>query len=147
MTNENPSSLPCDYSWRTFDVTNFEECKEIAEFLKYNYVENQKNEYRFNYTAEFIFWYLNSLKSKAIGVMHNNILVGFISARYIKLSLNKLLENLGEVNFLCIKKDTRNNKLCPILIQEITRFSNLDGIFEGIFTSESKYFNLLSSVK
>lgn len=142
-----PLTLPDNYIWRIFNVTNFEECKEIADFLKYNYVEDNKNQYRFNYTADFIFWYLNSLKSKAIGIINNNSLVGFISSRYIKVSLNKNIEDLVEIDFLCIKKNTRNNKLCPILIQEITRFSHLDGVFEAIFTSENKYFNLLSSVK
>ncbi len=140
-------SLPDGYTWRTFDATNLEECKEIAEFLKYNYVEDSKNQYRFNYTSDFIFWYLNCLKSKAIGIIHNDILVGFISSRYISVSLNKNVEKLVEINFLCIRKNTRNNKLCPTLIQEITRLSNLDGVFEAIFTSENKYYNLLSSVK
>jgi glycylpeptide N-tetradecanoyltransferase len=139
--------LPNDYIWRFFDVTNFEECKEIADFLKYNYVEDNKNQYRFNYTGNFIFWYLNSLKSKAIGIMNNDVLIGFISSRYIKISLNKNIEDLVEIDFLCIKKNTRNNKLCPILIQEITRLSNLDGVFEAIFTSENRYYNQLSRVK
>lgn len=147
MIHINPLPLPDGYIWRTFNVNDYEECKEISYFLKHNYVEDNKNQYRFNYTSEFIYWYLNSLKSKAIGIIHKDILIGIITSRYIKLSLNKRIEDLVEIDFLCIKKDTRNNKLCPLLIQEITRLSNLDGVFEAIFTSESKYFNLLSSVK
>ncbi len=135
-----------NYFWRTFDVKSKEECKEIADFLKYNYVEDSNNKYRLNYTEDFIYWYLNCLKSKAIGITHNDILVGIITSRYIKVSLNKEVENLVEIDFLCIKKNTRNNKLCPILIQEITRLSNVDGVFEAIFTSENKYYNLLSTV-
>ncbi len=147
MTATEYLSLPDDYTWRIFDVTNFEECKEISEFLKYNYVENKKNEYRFNYTTEFIFWYLNCLKSIAIGIMHNNILVGFISARYIKVSINKQLEDQVEINFLCVKKNERNNRLCVFLIQQMKILNMTDGIFQGIFTSENKYYYLLSSVK
>ncbi len=146
--SQTPLKLPEGYSWRIFDTLKLEECKEIADFLKLNYIEDNKNNYRLNYTEDFIYWYLNCIKSKAIGVIttDDNMLVGCITSRYIKVSLNKNIEDLVEIDFLCIKKNTRNNKLCPILIQEITRFSNLDGVFEAIFTSENKYYNLLSGV-
>ncbi len=143
----NTITCPDNYIYKIFDVTNIEECKEIAEFLKYNYVEDNRNKYRFNYTTEFIHWYLNCLKSKALGITHNNILVGFISSRYIKVSLNKKIEDLIEVDFLCIKKNERNNKLCRILLNELIKISNEDNVYDAIFTSESNYNNLLSSVK
>lgn len=40
-----------------------------------------------------------------------------------------------EINFLCVHKKLRTKRLAPVLIREITRRVNLDGIFQATFTA------------
>lgn len=40
----------------------------------------------------------------------------------------------SEVNFLCIHKKLRGKRLAPVLIKEITRRINLEGIWQAIYT-------------
>ncbi len=42
-----------------------------------------------------------------------------------------------EINFLCIHKKLRTKRLAPVLIQEITRRVNLEGIFQAVYTAGS----------
>ena len=60
-----------------------------------------------------------------------------------------------DINFLCLKKDYRKTNLCPLLIKEITRLSNLEGIFQAIYTgprnihkpfSEANYYHRLINI-
>jgi hypothetical protein len=142
-------SLPVDFTWKKYDETNLEDCKEIYEFLKYNYIENASNKYRLTYSLEFIHWYLNCLKSFSIGIVHKNEVVGIITSRYITMHTNKNVEdeNFVEIDFLCVKKEFRQNKLALFLIKEITRISNTNNVFYAIFTGQEKYYNVLSDVK
>lgn len=141
-------NLPVGYQWTTYDVSNIDNCKIISNLLSNNYLEDDKHKFRHNYSPEFIQWYLTSFKSINIGIIEeiSNELIGFISGRFINLMLNNIIEKIGEVNFLCINKNNRNNKLCPLLIQKITKEFNNSGVFEAIYTSEFKYPYLLSEV-
>lgn len=40
-----------------------------------------------------------------------------------------------EVNFLCVHKKLRSKRLAPVLIKEITRRVNLNGIFQALYTA------------
>jgi glycylpeptide N-tetradecanoyltransferase len=40
----------------------------------------------------------------------------------------------SEVNFLCVHKKLRGKRLAPVLIKEITRVINLEGIWQAIYT-------------
>jgi glycylpeptide N-tetradecanoyltransferase len=61
-------------------------------------------------------------------------LVAYISAipAHLRVRKNKILTS--EVNFLCVHKKLRGKRLAPVLIKEITRISNLDGIWQGVHT-------------
>lgn len=41
----------------------------------------------------------------------------------------------SEVNFLCIHRKLRSKRLAPVLIKEITRQCNLQGVFQAIYTA------------
>ena len=41
----------------------------------------------------------------------------------------------SEVNFLCVHKKLRSKRLTPVLIKEITRLCNRDGIWQAIYTA------------
>lgn len=40
-----------------------------------------------------------------------------------------------EINFLCVHKKLRSKRVAPVLIREITRRVNLQGIFQATFTA------------
>ena len=42
-----------------------------------------------------------------------------------------------EINFLCVHKKLRSKRLTPVLIKEITRRVNLEGIFQATYTAGS----------
>ena len=73
-------------------------------------------------------------------------MIGFICGRTINIMLNNKQVQSAEINFLCLDKRIRNNKLCPLLINEITKRFNEIGIYEAIYTSEHLYNNILTNV-
>lgn len=62
-------------------------------------------------------------------------LVAFISAVPVRLRVRDKTVMCSEVNFLCIHKKLRGKRLAPVLIKEVTRISNLDGIWQGLYTA------------
>jgi glycylpeptide N-tetradecanoyltransferase len=61
-------------------------------------------------------------------------LVAYISAIPAHISIRGKTILTSEVNFLCVHKKLRGKRLAPVLIKEITRISNLDGIWQGLHT-------------
>jgi glycylpeptide N-tetradecanoyltransferase len=59
----------------------------------------------------------------------------FISAipAHMRMRLNS--QPLVEINFLCIHKKLRSRRLGPVLIREITRRVNCEGIFQASYTA------------
>ena len=43
--------------------------------------------------------------------------------------------NASEVNFLCVHKKLRSKRLAPVLIKEVTRQCNLNGVFQALYTA------------
>ena len=42
---------------------------------------------------------------------------------------------LVEINFLCVHKRLRSKRVAPVLIKEITRRVNFEGIFQAVYTA------------
>jgi len=40
-----------------------------------------------------------------------------------------------EINFLCVHQKCRTSRLAPVLIKEITRRANVNGIFQAVYTA------------
>lgn len=40
-----------------------------------------------------------------------------------------------EINFLCVHKKLRSKRVAPVLIREITRRVNQQGIFQAVYTA------------
>lgn len=62
-------------------------------------------------------------------------LVAFISAIPVHLRVRDKVVLCSEVNFLSIHKKLRGKRLTPVLIKEITRRSNLNEIWQGLYTA------------
>lgn len=61
-------------------------------------------------------------------------LVAYISAIPAHLRVRDKTVLCSEVNFLVVHKKLRGKRLAPVLIKEITRISNLNGIWQGVHT-------------
>lgn len=62
-------------------------------------------------------------------------LVAYISAIPAHVRVRQKTILCSEVNFLVVHKKLRGKRLAPVLIKEITRISNLDGIWQGVHTA------------
>ena len=62
-------------------------------------------------------------------------LVAFIAAVPAKIRVYDKTVQMVEINFLCVHKKLRSKRLAPVLIREITRRVNQNGIFQATFTA------------
>ncbi|KAF2544558.1 hypothetical protein F2Q68_00030193 [Brassica cretica] len=81
---QEPYNLPAAYEWTTCDMKSDYVCSEVYNLLKNNYVEDDENMFRFNYSKEFLSWALRPpgyYQSWHIGVRAkvSKKLVAFIS--------------------------------------------------------------------
>ncbi|XP_041478649.1 glycylpeptide N-tetradecanoyltransferase 2-like [Lytechinus variegatus] len=135
-----PYSLPNGFSWDTLDIHSEAELKELYNLLNENYVEDDDNMFRFDYSAEFLQWALTPpgwLRDWhcTVRVNTNKKLVGFISAVPARIKVNGKIVRMVEINFLCVHKKLRSKRVAPVLIREITRRVHLQGIFQAVYTA------------
>ena len=114
--------------------------KELYVLLTENYVEDDDNMFRFDYSPEFLRWALmppEYLKEWHTGVRitKSSKLVGFISAVPAKIRIIDVNKKMVEINFLCVHKKLRSKRLAPVLIREITRRVNCKGTFQAVYTA------------
>jgi glycylpeptide N-tetradecanoyltransferase len=69
-----------------------------------------------------------------VGIRSGAKLCAFISAIPTDMRVRKNTMASAEVNFLCIHKKLRGKRLAPVLIKEITRRVNLEGVWQAIYT-------------
>jgi glycylpeptide N-tetradecanoyltransferase len=135
-----PFSLPDGFKWEDIDLNNNDELMELYKLLNENYVEDDDNMFRFDYSPGFLKWALQPcgwLKQWHVGVrvIKNNKLVGFISAVPADVKVYEKHVKMVEINYLCVHKKLRAKRVAPVLIKEITRRVNLQGIFQAVYTA------------
>ncbi|CAH3134442.1 unnamed protein product, partial [Porites lobata] len=135
-----PYTLPQGFVWDTLDISNEKVLKELYTLLNENYVEDDDNMFRFDYSPEFLLWALKPPGWKSewhcgVRVASNKKLVGFISAIPAHIRVYKQTVLMVEINFLCVHKKLRSKRVAPVLIREITRRVNLQGIFQAVYTA------------
>lgn len=135
-----PFGLLEGFVWADVDVTNPDELSEVYNFLYENYVEDDDNMFRFDYSREFLTWALTPpgfYKDWHIGVrvQKNKKLVGFITGIPVHVHANGQKFKAAEINFLCVHKKLRSNRLAPVLIKEVTRRVHLKDIWQAVYTA------------
>lgn len=114
--------------------------KELYVLLNENYVEDDDNMFRFDYSPEFLRWalmppgYLREWHA-GVRITKSSKLVGFISAVPAKIRIVEIDKKMVEINFLCVHKKLRSKRLAPVLIREITRRVNCQGVFQAVYTA------------
>eukprot|EP00755_Sulcionema_specki_P005480 Sspe_Gene.32879::Locus_16095_Transcript_3_3_Confidence_0.615_Length_1613::g.32879::m.32879/K00671/NMT; glycylpeptide N-tetradecanoyltransferase len=112
---------------------------QVYELLRDHYVEDDDSMFRFNYSERFLSWALmppGYKKHWHIGIRtKDDTMVGFISGIPVRIRVGKDVKLMCEINFLCVNKLTRTKGLAPLLIQEVTRRVNLEGIWQAVYTA------------
>lgn len=124
-----PLPIPAGYHWSVVNIEDDNECEEVYNLLTQNYVEDDDNMFRFDYSVKFLQWALTPpgyKKDWLFGVRggKKNKLFGFISGIPVHMSVNGKKVTKAEINFLCVHKNLRTKKLAPVLIKEVTRRVN-----------------------
>lgn len=137
---QEPYNLPNLYEWITCDIDSEEMCGEIYNLLSNNYVEDDENMFRFNYSKEFLRWALRPpgyFKNWHIGVRvrSSKKLVAFITGVPAKIRVRDNVVTMAEINFLCVHKKLRSKRLAPVMIKEVTRRVHLENIWQAAYTA------------
>ncbi|XP_051894375.1 glycylpeptide N-tetradecanoyltransferase 1-like [Pristis pectinata] len=137
---QEPYSLPQGFLWDALDLGNAEVLKELYTLLNENYVEDDDNMFRFDYSPEFLLWALRPPGwllqwHCGVRVVSNRKLVGFISAIPANIQIYDHQKKMVEINFLCVHKKLRAKRVAPVLIREITRRVNLEGSYQAVYTA------------
>eukprot|EP00794_Sanderia_malayensis_P003442 gene3442-3937_t len=137
---EIPYSLPTGFMWETLDIDDPSVLKELYTLLNENYVEDDDNMFRFDYSPEFLRWALKPPEWRkdwhcGVRVSSNRKLVGFISGIPATIKVYDHIQVMVEINFLCVHKKLRSKRMAPVLIKEITRRVHIEGIFQAVYTA------------
>lgn len=139
-----PIPLPEGFSW-----TEVSQIPTIVAFLDEFYVEDITSTYRLTYSRGFFEFLFASPAHKpeySLGLRCGETLVGYVLAREHTMSLRGDQHGIVSVNFLCLAKEHRNRQLAPLMIKEIRRRANMNGVFQAIFTAEKDYgFGILTA--
>ncbi len=135
---KDPLPLPPGLEWSTFDVLNADDMTEVYQLLNGNYVEDDDATFRFDYSREFLMWALTSpgwVRDYHLCIKRDGRIVCMITAVPAIVQVWRQPMRTVEINFLCIHKDLRSQRMSPLLIKEITRRVNLRGTFQAIYTA------------
>ncbi|KAJ1136533.1 hypothetical protein NDU88_002948 [Pleurodeles waltl] len=137
---QEPYTLPQGFMWDALDLGDRAVLKELYTLLNENYVEDDDNMFRFDYSPEFLLWALRPpgwLPQWHCGVrvITSKKLVGFIGAIPANIHIYDVEKKMVEINFLCVHKKLRSKRVAPVLIREITRRVHMEGIFQAVYTA------------
>ncbi|XP_070708525.1 glycylpeptide N-tetradecanoyltransferase 2-like [Pempheris klunzingeri] len=135
-----PYSLPQGFSWDTLDLSNPAVLREICTLLNENYMEEDDNTIRFDFTVEYLQWALQPPNWQAqwhcgVRVDTNKKLVGLIAAVPAEVRIYETEKRMVQVKFLCVHKKLRLKRMTPVLIRELTRRVNQQGLYQAVYTA------------
>lgn len=154
-----PYALAPGFEWSDLDTADPSQIDELYHLLHQNYVEDDSEAFRFRYSPQFLAWALRPPGHRpewSIGVRASTTtatspsqqsndndttkpkkgkLLGFISAVPATMGVSGKNVPMVEINFLCVHKRLRSKRLAPLLIKEVTRRVNLQGIWQAAYTA------------
>ena len=133
-------NMPSGFDWCSVDIMDPVQAQEVYKLLTENYVEDDDCMFRFDYSVPFLQWALTPPGYRQewhVGVRasKNGKLMGFITAIPAHIRIYEVVKDMVEINFLCVHKKLRTNRLAPVLIKEITRRVNLTGRWQACYTA------------
>ena len=141
-----PFTLQEPFQWCDLDISNKTDLDLVYNFLFTYYCDDINDENKFHYSQEMLKWFLmppNYYKDLLVGIKANGKLVATIFGIPMSIKIFDKVIKMIEINFLCIHRSIRNKRLAPVLIKEITRRTNLHGIFQAFYTASHELPNTL----
>lgn len=137
---QDPYPLLKQFQWHSFDVDDQQELSDVYTLLNENYVEDDDNMFRFDYSPEFLRWALKPPGWQrpwhlCVRVAATGKMVACITAVPVLLNIKGAKKRMVEINFLCVHKKLRSKRLAPVLIKEITRRVHVTGMFQAVYTA------------
>ncbi|CAG9465222.1 unnamed protein product [Pedinophyceae sp. YPF-701] len=135
-----PIKLPAPFEWCDCDLRDEAVTQQVYDLLASNYVEDDDNMFRFDYSPEFLRWAMMPPGWRTdwlLGVRdaRTQKLLSFISAIPQRMRVREHSVPMVEINFLCVHKKLRSRRLAPVLIKEITRRVNRTGVWQAVYTA------------
>jgi glycylpeptide N-tetradecanoyltransferase len=81
-----------------------------------------------------------------IRVAKSGKMMAFISGIFIDLEVEENKVKATEVNFLCVHKMLRKHRIAQVLIQEVTRRSNVKGVWQGVIFIFLNFYQLIIQI-
>ena len=110
---------------------------QLYELLTNNYVEDEDNTYRFDYSRGFLQWALTPPGYRPewlVGVRNKDgMLVASITGVPVTVLVEEDKIKMAEINYLCVHKSIRELKMASYLITEVTRRVNLRDKWQAVF--------------
>lgn len=139
--SKEPYPLPEGFVWSNCDMSDPATIDEAYTLLYENYVEDDDNLFRFDYSREFLQWALmppGYVPEWHVGVRlatGKKRLMAFITGVPAEMSVYGTHKRMAEINYLCVHKKLRSKRLAPVLIKEITRRVNLTNVWQAVYTA------------
>ena len=141
-----PYTLPDNFTWCTLNIDDDNDLNLIYKFLLDYYNSSKNASKKYHYQKDFLRWFLKPYEyydDLLVGVKYNNKLVATIFGIPMTIKVYDKNIKMVEINFLCVHESLRNKRLAPVLIKEITRRTNLHGIFQAFYTASNDLPNSL----
>jgi glycylpeptide N-tetradecanoyltransferase len=124
-----PHPLPNGFSWDTPSLD------DAHTLLAEHYVSDET--FRLTYSKETLLWASNG---SGIGIRHDETgdLIGYISSVPLKVRVERDILDMVQINFLCVHPKHRSEGFAPILISEIKRIANTQGIWQAVYTAATR---------
>lgn len=147
-----PYNLPDGFEFHTLNLNDDNELLSVQTFLNNNYLELDDDNMRFAYSLESIKWITmcpNYFPELFISVrtVNSKQIIATIFGIPVKVKVFDKIMNQVEIDLLCVSKKFRNKRLAPMMIKEVTRRTNLRGIFQAVYTASLNLPNKLSTIK
>ena len=144
--------LPPGFEFHTLDLDNEEELNKVQKFLNVNYLESDDENMRFAYSKECIKWITQCPSHYpelfiCVRTTNNKSIIATIFGIPVNAKIyDKIIPQI-EINLLCVNKKFRNKRLAPVMIKEVTRRTNLRGIFQAVYTAGLDLPNKLATIQ
>ena len=114
-TRKEPYPLPPGFNWCELDVNDEEVLDSVYKLLNRNYVEDDDNMFRFDYSKPFLKWAIcppGFKKELHLGVQAtaSKKLMGVITAIPQGMIIEGARAEMVEINFLCVHKKLRSKR-------------------------------------
>lgn len=117
--------LPIKSNKLEFKKLSLKDFASISQFINDNYIEESEFEIRINYSVDFIYWYLSTMKNGIVlALIFNANIIGLITARIIDMMVHRKASPIAYIDFWCTKKKMRRNGIGAMLFKEL--ISQLD---------------------